>query len=130
MPATRRASATRVVGLLVATTVLVVLAGPAVSWAHGSLRVPTARLQAQGDTVEVAWSAAEDDTAAIAIALGMAPMEALTDHLAALAALEDTADPQPLVDQLVARVDRDRLTGSPQLEGYLLDTIEVHQDQQ
>jgi len=119
-----------VVGLLVVATVLIVVATPAVSSAHGSLRVPTARLQAQGDTVEVAWSAAEDDTAAIAVALGMAPMEALLDHLSALAALDDGADAQPLVDELVSRVDRDRLAGSPQLEGYLLDTIEVHQDQQ
>lgn len=131
MPATlRRTSAARVVGLLVATAVLVVVVAPLPSSAHGSLVVPTARLQAQGDTVEVAWSAAEDDTAAIAVALGMAPRQALLDHLAALAALDDGADPQPLVDELVASVDRDQLAGSPQLHAYLLGTIEVHQGQQ
>ena len=104
------------------------LAGlPLAASAHGSLSIPTVRLDARGDTVEVVWQAAADDAAAIAVELGMAPRQALLDHLAALAALDDDADPQPLVDRLVAQVDAEQLLDSGALETYLLDAIAVQQ---
>lgn len=114
-------------GLLAALTAGLLLARPPVAAAHGSLSIPTVRLAAQDHTVEVVWDAAADDAAAIAVELGMAPREALLDHLAALAALDDDADPQPLVDALVAQVDADALLGTGALEAYLLDGVAVQQ---
>jgi hypothetical protein len=107
---------------------VVLLALPGVAAAHGSLVVPTIRLDADGATVTARWSAAEDDAAAIAVGLGLAPREALLDHLAALAALDEADDPQPLIDRLVAQVDQERLAGAPELDAYLLQTIVVAQD--
>jgi hypothetical protein len=104
------------------------LALPVAAAAHGSLVVPTVRLDAAGDTVTVRWSAAEDDAAAIAVGLGLAPRDALLDHLAALAALDEGDDPQPLIDRLIAQVDQERLTGAPELDAYLLEAIVVAQD--
>jgi hypothetical protein len=132
LPPRRVASATPR-PLLVATVAAVVAAGvllalPSPATAHGSLVVPTIRLDAEAATVTARWSAAEDDAAAIAVGLGLAPREALLDHLAALAALDDGDDPQPLIDRLIAQVDQERLAGAPELDAYLLETILVAQD--
>jgi hypothetical protein len=114
---------------LVTFAVLALLLGaPIAAAAHGSLVVPTARIEADGPTVTVTWSAAEDDAAAIAVGLGLLPRQVLLDHLAALAALPEDADPQPLVDELTASVDQVRLADEPRLDAYLLDTVVVTQD--
>jgi hypothetical protein len=114
--------------IVVVAAVGVVVARPSPATAHGSLVVPTIRLDAAATTVTARWSAAEDDAAAIAVGLGLAPREALLDHLAALAALDDSDDPQPLIDRLIAQVDQERLAASPELDAYLLETIVVTQD--
>jgi hypothetical protein len=114
---------------VVAVLALGVLLGvPVAAAAHGSLVVPTIRLDAEDRTVTLQWNAAEDDAAAIAVGLGLAPREVLLDHLAALAALEDGDDPQPLIDRLIAQVDQERLTGAPELDAYLLRSMVVAQD--
>ena len=126
-PVPRRVTAARRV--LVAVLALgLLLAVPVAAVAHGSLVVPTIRLDAEDRTVSLRWSAAEDDAAAIAVGLGLAPREALLDHLAALAALDDGDDPQPLIDRLIAQVDQERLTGAPELDAYLLRSMVVAQD--
>jgi hypothetical protein len=122
----RHAGGLLLTALLVAA--LLAVARPAPAGAHGSLVVPTVRLDAAGEVVTVQWSAAEDDAAAIAVGLGLAPREALLDHLAALAALDDGADPQPLIDELLAQVDQERLAGAAELDAYLLEAIVVAQD--
>jgi hypothetical protein len=126
-PVPRRLVASRraVVAVLAFATLLAV---PAAAAAHGSLVVPTIRLDAEDRTVTLRWSAAEDDAAAIAVGLGLAPREALLDHLAALAALDEGDDPQPLIDQLIAQVDQERLAGAPELDAYLLASMVVAQD--
>lgn len=130
MPATllrpRRRRSHRLGTVLAVAGLLVVGPGTAIAHAHGTLQVPTAQVRATGQDVAVTWSAAEDDAAAIAVGLGMAPREALLDHLAGLAALDD-GDPRPLVDELVAEVDEDRLAGSAELDAYLLDAVVVRQ---
>jgi hypothetical protein len=126
-PRPQRCRARHLGALLAATALLALLAGPGLAQAHGTLEVPTAQLRATGHVVELAWSAAEDDAAAIAVELGMAPAEALRDHLAGLAALGDDDDPQPLIDALVAAVEVERLAGSAELDAYLLDAVTVQQ---
>lgn len=125
--ARHRGSRTVLAGL-VALTALALLQDSAL--AHGSTVVPTARIEADADTLRVHWSAAEDDAAAIAISLGMAPPDALNDYLVGLAALEDGADAQPLIDELLGQIEQDRLLGSAELDAYLLNAIAVHQDGQ
>ena len=114
-------------GLVALLAVGMLAALPLTAAAHGSLSIPTVRLDARDDTVEVVWQAAADDAAAIAVELGMAPRQALLDHLAALAALDDDADPQPLLDTLIASVDAEALLGSEALQRYLLEAIAVQQ---
>jgi hypothetical protein len=113
--------------LLAATCLLVLAAGTELAHAHGTLEVPTAQLRAAGHELEVTWSAAEDDAAAIAVGLGLAPRQALLDHLAGLAALDDDGDPQPLVDELIAEVGTDQLAGSTELSAYLTAAVTVQQ---
>jgi hypothetical protein len=127
-PASRARSAGRRLVLLAVAALTTLLLGPLPARAHGSVEVPTARITAVGSEVNVTWSAAEDDAAAIAVGLGLAAEEAVLDHLAGLAALPDDADPRPLVDALLARIDTDRLTGAPELDAYLLAAIQVAQD--
>ena len=115
-------------GLVALLAVGALAALPLAAAAHGSLSIPTVRLDARDDTVEVAWEAAADDAVAIAVELGMAPRQALLDHLAALAALDDDADVQPLIDVLIGSVDAEALLGSEALERYLLASIAVQQD--
>jgi hypothetical protein len=101
--------------LTVGTLLSAAVAAPAPADAHAAGELPTARLSADGDTVTVQLTIADDDAALIGTLLGQLPEGAMEAYLG-------RPDEVPSDDEVLA------FSASPELRAYLLDHVAVSQD--
>jgi hypothetical protein len=100
--------------LLLVVALLAATAGPAAGHASGEL--PHARLSADGELVQVELTMAADDAALIGEVVGLLGEGAMDAYLGGP------------IERLPTEAEIRRFSTSPELQGYLLEHVEVRQD--
>ncbi len=106
----------RSVAITVGVLALMLVAVPAGAHPLGAGPPPTAHLSAEGERVEIAWTAQEDDVADLAESLGLVP-EGTSEAFLGM------VGPSPL-----DRAERAALRDEPALDEALADGVAVEQD--